>query len=225
MRKYILLAGAVAALFVATLPVQAQKTYRITVNTSGIAAESGFLEAQFNSGGGDALAASVAISNFSFTNGTTGTNITRTGEATGAFRTGGTLGNGVATASGFNALSQDFAVGTTGSSGFAFDVVFTGVALSPGTPRATGSTFALSLYRSDNVTPFPNTAPDAQTLGAILLNGDGTLNEETFNAMVAAAPQISIAPVVVPEAGTVVLFAVGVAGFMATRRQKRERKA
>lgn len=220
MKKYLRLAAMCAVLGAATLSAKAQTTYRITVDTSGIAGELGFLEAQFNRGGGDALAATATISNFAFTNGTTGATVTRTGEATGAFSTGGVVGNGVVTGNNLNALSQDFAVGATGISGFAFDVVFTGAALSPGTPRATGSTFALSLFRSDNMTPFPNTAPDAQTLGAILLNGDGTLTEETFNAIVAAAPQINISPVVIPEAGTLVLLGVGAAGFVVSRRRR-----
>ena len=153
----------------------AQVVYNVVVNTSAIAGQSGYVDLQFNPGGVDALDTTAIVNNVT-TDGAFTAVATDTGAASGSLPSPPivTLANTTA----FNDLFQAFTFGNS----LTFAITFSGMALVPSLPfPVSGSTFALSLYASDQTTPLLTT----DIGGSILLldiNPDGSTSVTNFSA-------------------------------------------
>src|SRR5262249_6211250 len=112
-------------------------TYDVSVDTSSLNGQLGFLDFQFNPGGVGALAATATITNFQTTGGIPDASSTPIGDASGVLPGTLTLGNSTA----FNDLFQGFTYG----SNFTFELTLSGPAIG-GSGGSVGSSFALSLF-------------------------------------------------------------------------------
>jgi hypothetical protein len=155
--------AAVAFALLAGVPPSAQGgeiTYDITVDTSSISTQSGYVDFQFNPGGVAAGLASAAVTNFAPLANLKATdpNNSVSGDVTGSLSSTLTLTNDTA----FN----DFFEGFTYGSSIAFDVTLSGPAI--GSPSGNiGSTFSLGLYASDATTPLLSNGDSDGTVLAI----------------------------------------------------------
>lgn len=176
----------------------ADTTYQIDLNTTPLSGYSGFVDLQFNPGGFDSLDASANISQVT-TNGSLSNSDVLAGSASGMLPSGAVIENVAA----YNDLFQGFTFG----SDLDFRVTFSGSALSPGASiTSSGSTFAVSLYGTDQVTPLLSTSSTG-ALALVTINPDGSIVSTTYpdtdgitHASVVLLPSTSV-----PEPGNIVL--------------------
>jgi hypothetical protein len=169
--------------------------------------QSGFLDFQFNPGDSSAETATASVTLFQTVGGTLSQPAVLTGDASGSLPGALTLDNGTA----FNDAFQGFTFGDR----FGFTLTLSGPAIdSPG--GTAGSTFALSLYAADGVTPLLTTDPNG-SVATIDLNPNGTASVYTFSeSSTDNTHAATVTPAsAVPEPSTLVLalFAVACAGF------------
>jgi hypothetical protein len=146
---------------------QAGRVFVVSLDTSSISGQPGFIDFQFNAAGADVEAATAVISLYS--GGTLGTAFPL-GDVSGDLSTSVTINNTV----GFNDLFQAI---TFGSQIF-FQVAISGPVFDSFNPIGTsGSTFAFSLYADDETTPLLTSDPngyaaaiDIGPLGAVALH-------------------------------------------------------
>lgn len=181
----------------------AQVVYHVTVDTSPIAGISGNLDFQFNPAGGDALDASVGITNFS-TDGTLAATSTNTGDATGTLPGPPVI---IRNTDGFNDLYQGFIYGQS----FSFDATFDGLALSPVAPiPSSGSGLAVSLYDAAATQNFLTTSPDGSVIH-LDINQDGSTSVTPFADSIGVfRASATLVPASVPEPSASVLLTLGI---------------
>jgi hypothetical protein len=191
--------------------------FNVSVDTSSVSMQSGFLDFQFNPGDSSALAATASVTLFQTVGGTLSQPASLTGDATGSLPGALTLNNGTA----FNDAFQGFTFGDS----FGFTLTLSGPAIdSPG--GTTGSAFALSLYAADGITPLLTTDPNG-SVATIDLNANGTASVSTFaQSPTDNTPAATVTPAsAVPEPRTLVLvlMAVACAGLINLCRSRREK--
>ncbi len=166
--------AATVLLVLMTLTIgRAQQAWQVTLDTSPLNGQTGFLDLQFNPGGLDALAASMILDHV-VTDGSLASLATLTGGATGALPgpPAATLNNSTQ----FNDLFQ----GITFGNQISFDATFTGSALNPSQPLpSSGSTFAVSLYDATGTNPLLTTSNDG-SLAHLDINPDGSMASTLF---------------------------------------------
>jgi hypothetical protein len=166
-------ASIVLALLCVATHGEAQRSFRISVNTTPVAGQNGYLDLQFNPGGLDALSATATFSDV-LTDGILSPAAETMGGASGMLP--GPPAPLIINSDGFNDLFQ----GITFGNSITFLVTFAGGVPLPGTTGpVSGSTFALSLYDAAGITPLLTTALDGSVLH-IDLNPDGTLSDAVF---------------------------------------------
>jgi hypothetical protein len=150
---------------------RAQIMYDVTVNTTTIAGQSGYFDIQFDPDTLDSLPASIGISEFTSDSVFTG-GPTVTGDVIGTLPGQVTLNNDTP----FNDLFQSVTFGNSTT----FETTLYGPAFNPLPPYPSGgSTFSMSLYASDGVTPLLTTDPGGSIL-YIDVNPDGSTVATNF---------------------------------------------
>jgi hypothetical protein len=180
-------------------PAQAQTQYYIVVNTTILSGQDGNLDLQFNPGGLDALDATASITDVT-TDGALAITAADTGGATGALPGSASIENSTS----YNDLYQGLTFGDT----LAFDVTFTGAAISPAIPLpSSGSAFAVSFYDAAGAAPLLTTDPSG-AITEIDLNPNGSTTVQNVGeaGIVSASPVSS--PSEVPEPSAVTVFAL-----------------
>lgn len=189
-------------------------TYQVTVDTSSLNGQAGYLDFQLNPGDSSAEAVTGVITNFQSAGAHLAPSSTLTGDASGVLPGNLTLDNVTV----YNDIFQGLTYGTN----ISYDVTFSGPALnSPG--GSVGSSFAFALYDSSGTIPQLTTDPNGSVL-SINVNFDGTTSVETFPQSPAnSTPVASATPLVnsVPEPPSIVLFLFAVPpGLIYWRRSK-----
>ena len=201
-------AGALAAMPAAAAPI----TYAVSVDTSSISTQTGWIDIQFNPGG-LSQSAFVTIAGFA-TDGTlaAGTEIV-TGDVSGVLPGTLTITNSTA----FNDYFQQMVFGST----ITFELAFDGPALAtPDGVSTAASAFALAFYDDTQVNPL--LSADPQGFAAIIdVNLDGTTTVTTAPATIGGLSAVTITAVPEP-AGLPVLLA-GLAGLLAGTARPRMR--
>jgi hypothetical protein len=194
----------------------ADLVFNVSVDTSPISTQGGFLDFQFNPGDSSAEAATASVTLFQTVGGILSQPASLTGDAAGSLPGALTLNNGTS----FNDAFQGFTFGDS----FSFTLTLSGPAIdSPG--GTTGSAFALTLYAADGVTPLLTTDPNG-SVATIDLNANGTASVYTFaQSATDNTPAATVTPAsAVPEPSTLVLviIAVAYAGSINLCRGRRE---
>lgn len=165
--------AAVAWLLLAVLGIKhahADLIFNVSVDTSSLNGQSGFLDFQFNPGDSSALSATATVTDFQTTGGVLAQPDLLTGDAAGSLPGTLILNNSTV----YNDAFQGFTCGN----GFAFTLTLSGPAID--TPSGTvGSAFALSLYAADGITSLLTTDPNG-SVATIFLNANATASAETF---------------------------------------------
>lgn len=186
----------------------AQSSYQVTVDTTSLSGQSGFVDFQFNPGNATSLAATASIPTVTETPTSlfSGTSLD-TGGATGSLP-GPLL---ISNSTGFNDLFQGITYGQT----LGFTVTFTGPALNPPTPGQFGSTFLLALFGSDGATPVLTTDRNGD-LFDINLNPSGSSGVANFSETGGnGQPLATVAPLAAaPEPSETAAFGVGVVALI-----------
>jgi hypothetical protein len=219
LNRQLVCAASVALLLLGVLgpgSAHADLIYSVSVDTSSLASQSGFLDFQFNPSDSSALAATASVTLFQSVGGILSQPATLTGDAAGSLPGALTLINSTA----FNDAFQGFSFGTS----FSFTLTLSGPAVdSPG--GTSGSAFALSVYAADAMTPLLTTDPNG-SVATIDLNANGTASVFTFaQSPTDSTPAATVtAAGAVPEPSTLVLALVGVAcaGLINLCRIRRE---
>ncbi len=198
----------------------ADLVFNVSVDTSSLSAQSGYLDFQFNPGDSSALSATANVTLFQTAGGILSQPAILTGDAAGSLPGTVTLDNGTV----YNDAFQGFTFGDS----FGFTLTLSGPAVdTPG--GTTGSVFALSLYGADEITPLLTTDPNG-SVATIDLNADGTASVFTFpQSPTDSTPAASVTvlnAVPEPSALTMVLLASSLqVGLIVFRRARRRRSA
>jgi hypothetical protein len=197
----------VLAALAAGTAMAAPISYLVTVNTSSLAGQSGFVDFQFNPGGLDTQPAAVTIANFT-TDGTLSGSPAVVGDVSGQLPSTVTIVN----SGGFNDYFEGLIFGTV----ITFALNFDGPALAaPNGTALSSSAFGLSFY--DDTATLPLLTTDPFGFAAIVdVNLDGTTTPTTFPATSDGDPAVTIA-VGVSEPTSLVLMLSGLL-FSAGRR-------
>ena len=151
---------------------RADLTLSLSVDTSSLKGQSGYLDIEFNPGDSSAEAATAIVTNFQTIGGILAQPPILTGDASGSLPGTLTLDNGTA----YNDVFQGFTFGNS----FGFNLTLSGPAIdSPG--GTVGSAFALSLYAADGITPLLTTDPNG-SVSTVYLNANGTALAEDFSS-------------------------------------------
>ncbi len=194
----------------------ADLVFNVSVDTSSLNTQSGFLDFELNPGDSSALAATASVTLFQSVGGILSQPASLTGDATGSLPGALTLQNGTP----FNDAFQGFTFGNS----FSFTLTLSGPAID--TPGGTsGSAFALSLYGADGVTPQLTTDPNG-SVATIDLNANGTASIYTFAQSATDSTPVAIvtagSAVPEPPALGLVVFGVACAGLINFCRSRRE---
>jgi len=196
---------------------RADLTLSLSVDTSSLNGQSGYLDIQFNPGDSSAEADTATVTNFQTIGGILAQPPILTGDASGSLPGTLTLVNGTA----YNDVFQGFTYGSS----FGFNLTLSGPAIdSPG--GTVGSAFALSLYAADGITPLLTTDPNG-SVSTVYLNANGTASAETFpQSPTDNTPAASVTAVPEPSTLTMVLlFSSLQAGLILLRSARRRRSA
>jgi hypothetical protein len=186
----------------------AGSVYHVTVDTSPISSQVGFIDMQFNPGI-DSLPATVAIRSFS-TDGVLASTSDNVGGASCTLP--GPPDVIITNTAGFNDLFQQITFGSS----ISFDAEFTGAALSPSPPLPFfGSVFALALIDSDGLTPLLTTSFDG-SLVRIDINPDGSTTATTYSDATDVFRATAILQSV-PEPPSLWLLGIGFIGLLVHR--------
>jgi hypothetical protein len=190
----------------------ADMSFSVSVNTSSLSGQSGYLDFQFNPGDGSAEAATATVTLFQTIGGVLSQPAALTGDATGSLPGTLTLDNGTV----YNDIFQGFNYGNT----FSFILTLSGPAVAnPG--GAVGSAFAVSLYAADGFTPLLTTDPNG-SVATIDLNSNGTTSVFTFpQSSTDNTPAATVTSATVPEPSSTVYLAcvaVSLLGYRLLRR-------
>jgi hypothetical protein len=222
LKRHVICAVAAALLGLGVLgpgPARADLVLNVSVQTSPLSAQSGYLDFQFNPGDSSALPATASVSGFQSVGGTLAPTATLTGDASGSLPGTVTLNNSTP----FNDAFQGFTFGDS----FSFTLTLSGPAVdNPG--GTTGSAFALSLYAADGITPLLTTDPNG-SVATIDLNANGTATIYTFSESQTdsthAATVTLAGAVPEPSALTLLAFAVACAGLIKILRGGNEKRS
>jgi PEP-CTERM motif len=187
----------------------ASAVYTVTVNTSSIAGQDGYLDLQFEQGPTPANLATATVTGFS-TDGTLTGAGDISGDVTGQLPAMLSFDN--------QTVFNDYFQETT----FGLMEVFV-ITLNGPTPLGGGpSAFNISFYAADQSTPILTTSSDGEA-GQIVLNADGTTSVQTFPATLNGASVLTITPTVsgVPEPATVGFMGLGLASILLYSRIRR----
>lgn len=191
-------------------------TFTVTVNTASLSGASGFLNLQFNPGGAGAQTATLRVNDLMLIGGTTLASTAEViGNVTGVLPGAVTIANSTS----FNDLFQRINFG----SGFSFDITLLGAELDAPSNGNLGSSFGLSLFAADAVTPLLTTDRNG-TLLTIQVNPNGTTSVRTFGDGAGGGSVVTVAAPV-PEPATLMLSSIGCAGLATVLRRKRKREA
>jgi hypothetical protein len=178
----------------------ADLTFTVSVDTSPLSGQSGYLDLQFNPGDSSAEFATATVTLFQTSGGILAQPAALTGDAAGSLPGALTLDNGTV----YNDIFQGFTFGSS----FGLTLTLSGPAIdNPG--GTAGSAFALSLYASDGVTPLLTTDPNG-SVATVFLNPNGTASAETFARSQTESTPAAIVTAVnaVPEPSTLTLALV-----------------
>jgi hypothetical protein len=215
LRRNLGVGAAALLLLLSALTVgRTQQDWQVTLDTSPLNGQTGYIDLQFNPGGLDALAATITLDHVT-TDGSLASMATLTGGASGALP--GPPNATLTNATQYNDLFQ----GITFGNKLQFNAAFSGPALTPTQPLpASGSTFAVSLYDASGSTPLLTASPDG-SLMHLDLNPDGTTTATLFadsnGAFHALATPITSS---VPEAGSLLSLGVGLSLCLMGRRRR-----
>lgn len=194
-------------------------SYNISVDTSSLNSQSGYLDFQFNPGGSSAESANASVTGFQSIGAILAAVAIDTGDASGSLPGTLTFDNGTA----FNDVFQGITLGSS----FSFDLTLSGPAIdSPG--GTFGSAFAVSLYAADQVTPLLTTDPYG-SVGTINVNAAGTTAAEVFpQSATNSTPAGTVTPEfssATPEPSSLVICASTLPlGFFALHRGRRQKR-
>ena len=158
----------------------------MTIDTSSIAGEQGFIDIQFNPGNAPVLPATATVSNFT-TDATLLGSLNGTpagfdgdGDPIGMLPGDLTIDNSSDSSTDVPvyALNDNYQPVTFGTT-ISFDVAFSGEAVTSPNSADNGSSFGVTLYASDFATPLLTTDPNG-TVETINLNADGSTTVENF---------------------------------------------
>ena len=194
-------------LLVGISPALATISYQVTINTSSISGNAGFLDFEFNPGGSSQNAFAM-VSNFS-PSGSLSNSPSIVGNVTGTLPPAITITNSTA----FN----DFFVGFTYGSSLSFLLTLGGPAVdAPNGTATSGSTFGFGMFASDGSTPELTSNPDGfGFLVDVNLNGSTTVSD-----FITSQNSIQL---VVPEPGSIALTLLGLGGILYRAARARTR--
>jgi len=180
-------------------------SYDITVNTSTINGDDGFVDFTLQPSDSTSQPAMVSITSFA-TDGTVSANDPlRTGDATGTLPGTVELDNGMF----FNDYFHEFQFGSY----ISFDVTLSGDVLTNPDGTLDGSTFNFSMFAADGFTPLLTSSSEGSAFRVDVVNGTAALT--TY-------PNESGGPsdVHVPEPASLGLLASGALGLLAFRKRR-----
>jgi hypothetical protein len=206
--RSLLVAGFAALAWTVTSASAAPIAFNVLVNTSSVAATTGFLDFQFNPVNGTSQAATLTVTNF--TGGTLGGAPSTSGNISGTLPSTLTFVNSAA----LNEYFQGFTYGAS----FGFTVTLSGPAIdTPNGIATAGSTFGLGLYDSGSNPILTNQGKSTGFAGEIDINLNGTATPTAFPNFTAPSV-VSFTPVsAAPEPGSFVLSGIPIA-FVILRR-------
>jgi hypothetical protein len=178
-------------------------TYSVQVNTSSLSGDSGYLDLQFNPGLSPSDPATVTLSGFTG-NGTLVPGAAlggNTGDVTGTLPGTVTIGN----AGAYNDYNEGYTFGSF------FDLLVTLNLPTVSGTAASGSSFALGLYQSDDATQYLTAAPSLVEID-LSANGAPTVTSNSPDAQVTTATAT-------PEPGSWLLVASGISAPWLWRRR------
>jgi hypothetical protein len=184
-------------------------TYQVTVDTSSISGQSGWMDMQFNPGGLPIVTGSAVVSNF-FTNATLNpASIQLTGDCTGDVSPPTSLVQ-FHNSTGLNDYFESIVFGST----LSFHVTLDGDIFSPPNGTLYGSTFSLSFY-------------DSAITQSLLddFTGSAARIDVLYDGTVALVPSTSAASItlLVPEPASLGLLAAGAVMLLLRQKSKRRR--
>ena len=169
----------------------------ISIDTTSLNGQAGYLDLQFNPDGPTAAAAAASLLNVS-TDAAGISNNFQSASVTGSFLSD-TLAIGNSPISGSNPANEDTENVTFGND-IAFTLDFSGPALTPGPGVVDGSTFSISLYDLNGNSLLASTGPVEQ----VTLTPEGLLNTTIYT----------------PEPAVFGLIGLGVAALVFARRKR-----
>lgn len=193
----------------------ADPIFTVTVNTSSVNGQNGYLDFQFNPGFPQPPAGTATISDFVSSGGTLGVE-QLFGNVSGTLQTTVVMVNDPTT------LTNEFLTPFTFGTSLRFVITFSGAMIATPDPTSGTSTFAFAMFdANDPANPLLVTSPlppDNPGGFALLLDvqNDGTVAASNFMTSGALTPG---APGAVPEPGTLVLVGAGLA-IAAVRRRR-----
>jgi hypothetical protein len=180
-RRSVTALTAAALAWFAAGPVAASVVYNVTVDTSSVSGQTGYLDFQFNPGNATTQAATAQILNF--TGGTIGPPPSINGNVTGNLPNPVTIVNSTA-------LNEDFQGFTYGST-FSFTLVLSGPAIdSPNGTATAGTTFGLGLYDAGQNPILTNQGALSGLAGEVDINLNGTTTATAFPRSPAGGPSV-----------------------------------
>jgi hypothetical protein len=213
-RRHFTLAGLLLAFLAVGKPALAGSvSYNVSVDTSTLSGQSGFVDFQFNPGPG-ALAATAALSVFA-TDGSLQGSPQLTGAVAGTLPGPVTLTNSTQ----FNDYFEGITFGTT----ITYDLTLSGDGVGGSAPS--GSALGMSLFDSTGTNPLLTTDPNG-TVVTVNVNPDGSTSPETFpQSPNDSTPAATVSLVTsVPEPSTLVLSSLPL-GWAVWRRLRRRATA
>jgi hypothetical protein len=193
--------------------------YEVTVDTSSISGQYGYLDFQFNPGSSTAAAATATITNFS-TNGILNPNDPANNDPNNTFgHWSGSLTSNSNPLTLYNDADTEFFEGFSYGSRISFEVTLSGNAIGS-QANGTGTAFAFSLYDNTTYNPLLTTDPNGSVI-TLSVNGNGSTSVETFGqSPTDNTPAASASVVPAPPSIVLLLTAVPVGLFFWRRSRQ-----